>query len=252
MSARSVRFPMCSNPAPESLCHLEHQLSGVGAVSRRCRPRARIARTHESAIACASVIACEWKPFAQTPGFRKQDPARAVELMTQRETWLEDSRGIEQNRKRLWQGLLVQQSPGLAQRCATVNRRRYARLANAWLSGDIHRPAGCRLEQRHRALARSSPRPSCHGGDWTSWHFLNRSCSNTRVRLHCCCRSVGRSATAGKAIQNGFMGAYFRDRQLHSTTGNRSAFMTSIRKAVPARRIRTPLLTARNLSSDRF
>ena len=37
---------------------------------------------------------------------QKQDPARAVELMNQRETWLTSSREIEQNRSRLWQGLL--------------------------------------------------------------------------------------------------------------------------------------------------
>ena len=37
---------------------------------------------------------------------QKQDPARAVELMEQRETWLNSSREIEQNRNRLWQGLI--------------------------------------------------------------------------------------------------------------------------------------------------
>jgi len=37
---------------------------------------------------------------------QKQDPTRAVQLMTQRESWLNSAREIEQNRKRLWQGLL--------------------------------------------------------------------------------------------------------------------------------------------------
>jgi outer membrane PBP1 activator LpoA protein len=38
---------------------------------------------------------------------QKGDPARAVELMLHREIWLRDRRSIEQNRQRLWQGLLV-------------------------------------------------------------------------------------------------------------------------------------------------
>ena len=38
---------------------------------------------------------------------QKGDPARAVELMTQREMWLSDRRSVERNRQRLWQGLLA-------------------------------------------------------------------------------------------------------------------------------------------------
>ena len=37
---------------------------------------------------------------------QKQDPARAIELMEQREIWLSGSKQIEANRSRLWQGLL--------------------------------------------------------------------------------------------------------------------------------------------------
>ena len=39
--------------------------------------------------------------------FQLQDPTRAIELLMQRETWLEDRLSIERNRDRLWQGLLV-------------------------------------------------------------------------------------------------------------------------------------------------
>ncbi len=38
---------------------------------------------------------------------QKGDPARAVELMMQRENWLSGSREIQQNRRRLWRGLVV-------------------------------------------------------------------------------------------------------------------------------------------------
>ena len=38
---------------------------------------------------------------------QKHDPLRAVELMIQRESWLNDRRSVEQNRLRLWQGLLL-------------------------------------------------------------------------------------------------------------------------------------------------
>ena len=39
--------------------------------------------------------------------FQLGDPTRAIELMLQRESWLDDRRSIERNRERLWQGLLV-------------------------------------------------------------------------------------------------------------------------------------------------
>ena len=39
--------------------------------------------------------------------FQLGDPTRAVELMLQRETWLDDRQSIDRNRERLWQGLLV-------------------------------------------------------------------------------------------------------------------------------------------------
>ena len=39
--------------------------------------------------------------------FQLQDPTRAIELLMQRESWLDDRQSIERNRERLWQGLLV-------------------------------------------------------------------------------------------------------------------------------------------------
>ncbi|MGI9233784.1 MAG: hypothetical protein ACR2RD_09155, partial [Woeseiaceae bacterium] len=48
---------------------------------------------------------------------QKQDPERAVQLMMQREVWIRGRRGIEQNRQRLWQGLLVS-SPQVLRRAA--------------------------------------------------------------------------------------------------------------------------------------
>ena len=39
--------------------------------------------------------------------FQKQDPAHAIRLLSQREAWLDSDRSVLQNRKRLWEGLLV-------------------------------------------------------------------------------------------------------------------------------------------------
>ena len=45
--------------------------------------------------------------------FQKQDPARAVQIMIQRESWIDDDRSIQQSRQRLWQGLLVSNARAL-------------------------------------------------------------------------------------------------------------------------------------------
>ena len=39
--------------------------------------------------------------------FQKRDPSLAIRLLTQRELWLDDDSSVLQNRKRLWNGLLV-------------------------------------------------------------------------------------------------------------------------------------------------
>ena len=71
---------------------------------------------------------------------------RAVELMTQRETWVTDRRGIEHNRARLWQGLLVSSPQVLRSAAEPSLDPDRAWLADDWLTRGIDRPAGRGLE----------------------------------------------------------------------------------------------------------
>jgi len=139
---------------------------------------------------------------------QKSDPIRAVELMTQRETWLRDRRSIEENRWRLWQGLLVTNP--------TVLR------ANAELALDPEIKAWLQLG----SLAASTGQ---QGIGWTNgavrWREANPLHPAMDIidrlrlpdelsldyprRIALLLPLSGRTASAGKAIQNGFFGAYF-------------------------------------------
>ena len=74
---------------------------------------------------------------------QKQDPARAVELMTQRETWVADRRGIERNRNRLWQGLLLS-SPATLREASELALDPVVRAGPRESTGDIQGRARCR------------------------------------------------------------------------------------------------------------
>ena len=91
---------------------------------------------------------------------QKRDPARAVELMTQRESWLTDRRSIEQNRWRLWQGLLVSEPQVLRAGADDRAGRRGKRLAEPRVSRSVDGTTGHRLGQWRRALARVTFGPS--------------------------------------------------------------------------------------------
>lgn len=140
--------------------------------------------------------------------FQKQDPTRAVQLMTQRETWIRDSRGIQQNRQRLWEGLLVS-SPQVLRSAAETEPDPVIR---GWLSIG--------------ALATSTGR---QGVGWSNgashWQEANKEHPAMSVlgdlqlaesllleyprQIALLLPLSGRSARAGSAVQNGFLGAYF-------------------------------------------
>jgi len=140
--------------------------------------------------------------------FQKQDPARAVQLMMQRETWLDDSNAVEQNRRRLWRGLLVSNARAL--RAATD--RTSDPTVRGWLTIGL--------------LANSTGQ---QGAGWASgvqrWRNANPvhpaivilgDLPATAPLLDDYPRRValllplsGQAARAGTAVQNGFFGAYF-------------------------------------------
>lgn len=139
---------------------------------------------------------------------QKQDPARAIELMKQRETWLSGSKQIETNRNRLWQGLLYSDPQVLRQAAQIVTDEQI----RGWLTLG--------------SLATSTGQ---QGVGWSNGIFRWRTANPGHPALAIIgeARSFdqelldyprqvalllplsGRSAGVGKAIQNGFLGAYF-------------------------------------------
>ncbi len=139
---------------------------------------------------------------------QKGDPARAVELMIQRENWLSGSREIEQNRRRLWQGLVV----GNPLELRAAAELSLDPVIRGWLTLG--------------SLAASTGQ---QGIGWSNgvvrWRDLNgRHPAMTIVddlqlpdfqlldyprQIALLLPLSGNSAAAGQAIQNGFLGAYF-------------------------------------------
>ena len=139
---------------------------------------------------------------------QKGDPARAIELMTQRETWLDNRRSIEQNRQRLWQGLLAsdpQQLRAGAELTLDPDVRAWLEIGSlaastgqqgiGWINGAVRwrdsnpgHPAMMIIDEL--AL------PDELTMDYPRQIALLLPLS-------------GRMAPAGQAIQNGFLGAYF-------------------------------------------
>ena len=139
---------------------------------------------------------------------QKRDPARAVELMTQRESWLTGRRDIEQNRWRLWQGLLVSEPQTL---------RASAELAlddevKGWLNlGSLAASTG----QQGIGWANGAVRwRETHSGHPAMLIIDRMQLPDELIldyphQIALLLPLSGRTAPAGKAIQNGFMGAYF-------------------------------------------
>ena len=139
---------------------------------------------------------------------QKGDPARAVELMMQREAWLYDRRSIEQNRWRLWQGLLVSDPQVL--RAGVV-------LAldpdvKAWLElGSLAASTG------QQGIGWTNG--AVHWREANAFHpamvIVDRLQLPDELNLDYPRQIAlllplsGRTAPAGHAVQNGFFGAYF-------------------------------------------
>ncbi len=140
--------------------------------------------------------------------FQKRDPSRAIRLLTQREAWLDGDRSILQNRQRLWGGLLVSDLETLRSAAETEIDRE----TRAWLTLG--------------ALATSTGQ---QGVGWTNgvirWQENNARHPAITIlselelpdsdllefprQIALLLPLSGSNATAGKAIQNGFFGAYF-------------------------------------------
>ena len=140
--------------------------------------------------------------------FQSGDPTRAIELLIQRESWLGSRQSIARNRERLWRGL-INSNPKLLREAVdkAVNP-----LLSGWLTlGSLAATTGqqgigwnngvIRWRDEHRG------HPAMKIID--DMDFPQGEILEYPRRIALLLPLSGRTASAGKAIQNGFLGAYF-------------------------------------------
>ena len=140
--------------------------------------------------------------------FQLRDPTRATELLIQRESWLEDGPSIERNRERLWRGLLVS-DPLVLRRAAEMATDPTLR---GWLTlGALATATGQQGIGWSNGVVNWRERNAEHPAttllddiDISADQFLAYPRSIALLLP-----LSGRTASAGKAVQNGFLGAYF-------------------------------------------
>ena len=139
--------------------------------------------------------------------FQNRDPARATELLIQRESWLGNRKSIARNRERLWRGLTGSDPKLLREAVETAANP----LVRGWL-----------------ALGSLAATTGQHGIGWSHgvirWRDEHRGHPAIKIiddmdlpkddvdyprRIALLLPLSGRTASAGKAVQNGFLGAYF-------------------------------------------
>ena len=143
---------------------------------------------------------------------QKGDPARAVELMTQREMWLSDRRSIERNRLRLWQGLLVsdpQQLRESAGQTLDADVRGWLEISSlaastgqqgiGWINGAV----------RWREMNPTHPAMTIID----ELQLPDELTLDYPRQVALLLPLSGRWESAGQAIQKGFLGAYFSSAQ---------------------------------------
>jgi outer membrane PBP1 activator LpoA protein len=139
---------------------------------------------------------------------QKGDPARAVELMTQRETWLRDRRSIEQNRQRLWQGLLVSDPQDLrAGADMTLDPEIRSWLEIGSLAASTGQQGIGWVNGAVRWRDANPTHPAITIID--DLGLPDELTMNYPRQIALLLPLTGRWASAGQAIQNGFLGAYF-------------------------------------------
>ena len=140
--------------------------------------------------------------------FQLGDPTRAIELMQQRETWLTDRRRIERNRQRLWQGLQVS-DPQLLRAEAELAMDPTVR---GWLTlGSLAAATGQQGIGWSNGVVRWRDQNAAHPAMSIVDDLQIPEDQLLEYPRHIALLLPlsGRTASAGKAIQNGFLGAYF-------------------------------------------
>ena len=140
--------------------------------------------------------------------FQLEDPTRAVELMLRRESLLGDNRSIEQNHERLWQGLLVS-DPHVLRAAAEMATDPVVR---GWLTlGSLATATGQQGIGWSNGIVRWRDRNAGHPAMaiLENLHIPEDQLLDYPRHVALLLPLSGRTAGAGKAIQNGFLGAYF-------------------------------------------
>ena len=140
--------------------------------------------------------------------FQLGDATRAIELMQQREGWLDDQRSIKRNRQRLWQGLLVSNPQQLRAEAEVA----LDSTVRGWLTlGSLATATGQQGIGWSNGVVRWRNENATHPAlsiiddlQIDAGQMLEYP-RNIALLLPL----SGRTASAGKAIQNGFLGAYF-------------------------------------------
>jgi outer membrane PBP1 activator LpoA protein len=140
--------------------------------------------------------------------FQLQEPTRAVELLMQRESWLDDRRSIDRNRERLWNGLLVSE-PRVLRGAAEMATDPTVR---GWLTlGSLAAATGQRGIGWSNGVVRWRERNAGHPAMSVldTLEIPEDQLLAYPRRIALLLPLSGRTASAGKAVQNGFLGAYF-------------------------------------------
>ncbi len=140
--------------------------------------------------------------------FAMEEPARAIELLTLRETWLDNADAIEQNRLRLWKGLLST-LPSVLRDAASASRNEDIQ---AWLSlGSLAVTTGQQGIGWSNGVVRWRERYAVHPAYLIldELELVDDVLLDYPRRVALLLPLSGRTASAGQAIQNGFLGAYF-------------------------------------------
>lgn len=139
---------------------------------------------------------------------QKEDPARAVELMTQRESMLSSSRDIENNRRHLWRALLSSDPAVLranAELTLNENTRGWLSLSSLAVSTGQQGVGWANGAVRWRNSHAGHPAMTIVDELDLPDEMMLDYPKNIALLLPL----SGRAERAGRAVQNGFMGAYF-------------------------------------------
>ncbi len=140
--------------------------------------------------------------------FQKRDPSHAIRLLTQREAWLDDDDSILLNRKRLWQGVLVSDLETLR----SAAEIEIDPETQAWLTlGALAASTGQQGVGWSNGVIRWQENNVDHPAIaiLSELELPDSDLLDFPRQIALLLPLSGSNATAGKAIQNGFFGAYF-------------------------------------------